>query len=228
MSKKSEAIKLRLGGKSYGEIQKLLNISSKGTLSYWFRNLNLPIKAKKILAKKVFNIQKRGLLEFNKRRTALIKEENQRILIQAQKEIPRLSRKDLLILGTALYWGEGTTREKQRGYQRIAFSNSDPEMVKVFMAYLRKVLEVKEDKIKAEIHTYPNLSKERATRFWSINTGLPTKRFYIYQRISGASRLVRPTNFLPYGTLNIRVNDRKLFSRIKGYIAGITAQSLLW
>ena len=225
MDKKSKAINLRLSGKSYGEIQKSLGITSKGTLSYWFKDLRLSSDARKLLETKILDAKKRGLFKFNKERTLLIKNEHQQILIQSQKEIPKLSKTDFLILGTALYWGEGTTREKQRGYQIVSFTNSDPKMIKIFMIYLRKILNVPENKIKPGIHIYPNLDREKTRRFWSLITNIPKERFYIFQNVSRASKHIRPENFLPYGTLNIRVNDRRLFNRIKGHIAGIISQS---
>ena len=228
MNKKLKAIQLRLGGRSYGEIQKSLDISSKGTLSYWFKNLILPLRARKRLKAKILDAKKRGLFKFNKERTLSIIKENQRILAESQGKIPKFSQTNLLILGTALYWGEGTTRVKQRGYQVVSFSNSDPEMIKIFMIYLRKILGIPENKIKPGIHIYPNLNPEKVKKFWSSITKLPKEKFYIFQNVSRASKFIRPKNFLPYGTLNIRVNDRRLFNKIKGYIAGISAQSLIY
>lgn len=49
---KEEAIALRRGGKSYSEITKALGIKSKGTLSLWFKNLDLSKKSKDLLEKK--------------------------------------------------------------------------------------------------------------------------------------------------------------------------------
>lgn len=41
------------------------------------------------------------------------------------KEIGRLSKRDLLILGCALYWAEGNKKERWS----VRFCNSDPEII---------------------------------------------------------------------------------------------------
>ncbi|MEX2055214.1 MAG: hypothetical protein WD972_03450, partial [Candidatus Andersenbacteria bacterium] len=133
MSKRAEATRLRLQGKSYGEIMKELNIPSKGTLSNWFYQLELSPKAKKRLQDNIELSHERGLFAFNKKRTKAIKIENKHILAEAAKNIPILTQKELLLIGAALYWAEGVNREPTKGYQTISFTNSDPQMVKVFI-----------------------------------------------------------------------------------------------
>ncbi len=223
-AKKARAVQLRLAGKSYGEITKILNVSSKGLLSYWFRDLVLPVKVRKKLSRKIAFARKRGFFRFNKERTAAILADNELVAKQAAASIKRLAKNELLLVGAALYWGEGTTKELEYGYQRISFSNSNPIMVKIFMRFLREILSVEDDKIKAGIHIHPNISAEAAKKFWSKVTGLDAGKFYIFNQISRASQLKRPPNFLPYGTINIRVSNRQLFYKIKGYINGIIAQ----
>ena len=49
-----KALKMRLEGKSYGEIKSFLGVP-KSTQSVWFKNLSLPTKAKSILVKKQAN-----------------------------------------------------------------------------------------------------------------------------------------------------------------------------
>ena len=220
---KAQAIKLRLSGRSYGEILKALNISSKGTLSVWFRGLRLSSGARKRLRKNIETAYKRGLFDFNKQRTQKIFAENKKILTESAKAIPELSQRDLLLIGAALYWCEGTTREKRLNH-RISFSNSDPRMISIFMKYLRETLEISEEKIYAEIHAYPNIDIPKAKQFWLEITRIMPDKLSIYFNVSKVSKFVRPKDFLPYGTLNIRVNNRQLFYRIKGYIQGIINQ----
>lgn len=65
-SKKVAAIKLRIQGKSYGEILKILDIPSKGTLSEWFRDIKLSASAKSRLQNNIDIARERGLFRFNK------------------------------------------------------------------------------------------------------------------------------------------------------------------
>ncbi len=220
---KGHAVELRQHGKSYGEIKKLLNIKSKGTLSYWFRNLELSQAAKKLLRENNLVAHQRGLFAFNKRRTNTILAENKKLFAEAAQSIPKISQRELALIGAALYWGEGTTRERRANHS-ISFTNSDHRMIQVFMRYLREVLLIPEERVFVAIHIHPNISESEARIFWSKATKLPPARFAIYRAISSAGNFKRPKNFLPYGTMNVRVHSRQLFHKMKGYIQGIISQ----
>lgn len=216
---------MRLDGKSYGEVMKALNLTSKGTLSFWFRNLKLTPEAKRKLRKNTLIAWKRKFFQFNKERTERINKENKDIEFEAGNSIPILSKRDLLLIGSALYWGEGTTREyKYNQMHRVSFSNSNPDMIRIFMRYLREILAVNEEQIHPEIQIHQNIEENKARIFWSKVTNLPKKRFYIYRPVNKSSKFIRPKHFLPYGTLNVRVYKRQLFYKIRGYIRGIVHQ----
>ena len=220
---KQKAIRLRLEGKSYTEILKKLQLKSKGTLSVWFHKLKLPKKSKMLLKENIDRATKHGLLEFNKKRSELIQEENNAAYNFGLNEIRKLNDRELLLLGAALYWGEGTKYERKNGSIALVFTNSDPDMIFVFMKFLRQILKIPEERIRAGIHMYSNVEADiRLTRlYWSKITNLPADRFYISQLISVASSLKRDKNGLPYGTLVIRINDRKIFFRVKGMMKGL-------
>ena len=225
-SKKDKAIKLRLEGKSYNEILKILDIPSKGTLNYWFKTLKLPCSAKQLLKQKIKIAKEKGLFRFNKERTKAIKFENENIRTLARMEIPKLNPKSLLLVGTALYWGEGLQSENFK-VSGISFVNSNPFMIRVFMRFLRETLLVSDERIKAHIRIHPNIKAVDAILFWHKITKLPRDRFRITHQISKASGFRRPNNSLPNGTLDIRVNKRILFYKLKGYIEGLSHQTNL-
>jgi transposase-like protein len=77
---KDRAIELRLEGKSYSQIKNTLGINSKGTLSLWFKNLELPANSIKLLEDTIARATEKGLLQFNTLRTQRIKEENNEAL----------------------------------------------------------------------------------------------------------------------------------------------------
>lgn len=218
---KQQAIKLRLQGKSYNEIKKILNIPSKGTLSYWFKNINLPDKAKKKLARNMELARQRGLLRYNNDRTKAILLENKHAHEEARKTIGTLSKRELLLVGAALYWGEGTKIGKNYSSNAIALSNSSPNLIAVFMRFIREILEIPEEKIRGGIQIHPNINSEEAKKFWSKITNLPKERFYTFQQVNRASRQKRSASQLPYGTISVRVNKRTMLHKILGYITGI-------
>jgi hypothetical protein len=221
-TKKEKAILLRSRGKSYGEIMKILGILSKGTLNYWFRDLKLNDIAKKRLKRITDQTKKKNLIGFNKRRTKAILKENKSIYKESERLIGRLSKRELLLIGVSLYWGEGVNKALVKGYQLVTFVNSDPNMVIVFIKFLREILCVEDNKIKPGIIIHPNVDANDAVIFWSHLTGLPKEQFWVSVAVSKASKHKRPSHSLVYGTIHLRVNNRRLFCMIRGYISGIS------
>lgn len=217
--KKKKAIKLRQKGYSYGQIIKDLDLSSKGTLSNWFKDVVLSEKAKEKLKNNYELSAKRGLDKFNKKRSYDISEQNTQAIVEGKKEIAVSEKKELLILGASLYWGEGT---KYIGkYPSLVFTNSDSEMIRMYMKFLRKGLCLDESKIKAGIHIHPYIKESEARRFWSKVSGLPENLFYIVNIISSASQGKRPRRRLPNGMIVIKVNRRQVFYRVIGMIEAL-------
>ena len=215
------ALALRLEGKTYGEIRTLFGIP-KSTLSVWFSKLKVGKKAQRILQSK----RKNGyfkLVEFNKIRTLNIVEENERIRKDYESKINKLNNRELMILGAALYWGEGykNFNLKRRAYPYISFGNSDPLMIKVFISFLERILKIDKSKIKCQIMIYPNINPLEALQYWQNITKVPAENFRTQMTVSRASQGKRPWNLLPYGTLQLRVNKRQNFFKIKGLIDGI-------
>ena len=171
------ALVLRLEGKSYGEIRQIFNLP-KSTLSTWFSNLKLNKEAKKILENKT----KEGylkLIEFNKTRTVNIKKENEDIRKNYEFRIKRLSDRELMIIGAALYWGEGykNFNPKKFSYPYISFGNSDPQMVLIFISFLEKVMCISKDKIRVQVMIYPNLNPSKSVNYWQQLTQIPKENF---------------------------------------------------
>lgn len=218
-----KALKLRLAGESYGEIRKSLGVS-KSTLSLWFKNLQLPSSAQKILKKKDIATRQQ-LLEFNRRRTEIITSENQKIRQKALDEINSISKNTLKLIGAALYWTEGYKFEKQKGTQYICFSNSDPCMIALFLQFLRKIIQIPEEKFRVAIHIYPDTNEKSSIKFWSQVTNIPQERFRITRQVSRASQGKRPFNSLPYGTLRLLVSGRQNCFQIQGWIDVLKQQS---
>jgi predicted DNA-binding protein YlxM (UPF0122 family) len=59
--------------------------------------------------------------------------------------------KNLKTAGIMLYWGEGS---QWQGEKIVDFANSKPEMVKVFLAFLRQVCGIDEKKLRIYLYAY--------------------------------------------------------------------------
>lgn len=87
-------------------------------------------------------------------------------------EIGQLSEREFLILGLALYAGEGT-----KGGNKVCFANTDPRMIWVFATWLRRFFEVDESRLRVKLYLHEGLDLEAAFRFWSELTGIPLDQF---------------------------------------------------
>lgn len=215
-----EAIRLRMLGKSYNEIAKDLDVA-KSLLSYWLKDLRLPVEARKILEAKS-NYSREKFAEYNRLKHERVQKENREIREKSISKINNLSNRELLLLGAALYWGEGYKRHSGKyPSPHISFSNSDPEMIKVFIRFAKEILKVPEEKIKPWIHLHPNIDSQSSIDYWSKIAKISKNRFSVTIQLSRASSGKRPTYLLPYGTLNLRVYSRQKFFEIMGFIDGI-------
>jgi len=215
---KNEAIKLRKRGKSIKDIAKKLKIA-KSTISLWCRDIELTSQQLSELHKKMIKggyigRMKGARMQFE-RRIKKIKEYNSKGI----EEIGKLSKRDILIAGIALYWGEGSKKRRC-----LSFCNSDPEMLKIFIKFLKEVLSVGKNRLKAwvcinEIHRN---RLEEVEDYWSKIIGISRSQF-IKTTFIKAKNKKRYNNFpTHYGTITIRVSaSADIFYKINGLIEGL-------
>ena len=225
-SDKSQALKLRLAGKSYSEIANSLGIP-KATLSGWFTGLQLPEQAKERLAKRVYQKAVSALIKRNHTQTNLAQQNAHNIRNNAKTEISDLNERDVFMLGVSLYWAEGYKRPivqngKVKTHHPVSLTNSDHELVKIFLKFLREICQVPEEKITGEIRVYDHHNQAYLLNFWSKATNIPFNRLKtIKNGVSISNQRIRPFNILPHGTIQIRVNSTNLYHKIMGWIEGL-------
>ncbi|TSC56915.1 MAG: Resolvase helix-turn-helix protein [Parcubacteria group bacterium Greene0714_21] len=225
-SDKEKALSLRLQGYSYNEITTKLGIP-KATLSGWFTGLVLSEKAHARIQRRVHEGSLRGLIKKNQLQTHLAQQQAKQIRKDAKLVIKKLSQRELLLIGTALYWGEGYKKPiikngKERTYHKISLSNTDPILVKVFLEFLKNILKIPESRVRAGVRIFKHTNEQTALKYWQEITGLPKNQFEkVYYGISKSSLGKRPYNRLPFGTIQISVGDTQNFHRIMGWIEGI-------
>jgi len=201
---------LRRKGMSLNEIVQEVGVS-KASVSLWVRDIELSDQQKRKLSahgRSIESIEKRRMNRINGTL------QRHRIIIDAAKEkIIALSKQELLLVGAALYWGEGGKTNK--GMARI--SNSDPAVIRFMMRFFREIFNVPAKKFRGHVHTFSHLNAEKAEKYWSRISGISHKQFYkTYSKPSIASK--GKSNSLPYGTFQIYVCDTRIFLTIKGWI----------
>lgn len=121
--------------------------------------------------------------------------------------------KNLKIAGIMLYWGEGS---QWQGEKIVDFANSKPEMVKVFLAFLRRVCGIDEKKLRVYLYAYSDQDIKKITNFWSKLTNIPLNQFskpYIREDYR-----LEKSGKMPYGLIHVRYYDKKLLLLILDWI----------
>ncbi len=207
---------MRMRGQSYTEISEGLGMS-KSTLSEWFRHLEVSKETQDKISARSKAASINALLKVNRERTLHAEERIRTSRSSSLKDIGKLSSRDLLIMGTLLYWTEGHKRpimfhEKARTYHPVSFTSSDPEKVKLFLRFIREYCKVEEEKITADIRIFNQAEKARILDFWSKATGLMYSNF---------RKIYKSKVNIPYGIIQIRINDTALYHKIMGWIEGL-------
>jgi hypothetical protein len=202
IKEKEEAIRLRKLGKSYKEIRSIIPVS-KGSLSLWLRDH--PLSHKKLRELRDWNM---GRIEHYQETRKKQREAKLVEIYKNQKgEILPLSHRELLIAGLFLYWGEGG---KSILSTQLAFSNTDPAMIKFFINWLEEIFGFKREKIKIRMHFYKDMDVKKETDYWAKTLKISKGQFKKpYIKDSKFSSLSYKRGF-GHGTCNVLVYDAML------------------
>jgi len=213
LSLKEKAINYRKRGYSYNMISEKLGLS-KSTLSNWLKEI--PYKPSKEALRRIqLAPVKSAQLAHNRKVTNIIA-----IKELAKKELGRLTKRDLWLLGIGLYLGEGS-----KLYERIRVINSDPGIIKLAIKWFREICGLKNENLSIAIHAYPDNNIKDTINYWSKVTRIPKKQFektQVDRRINKSGKKKRK---LPYGTAHLYIKSRgekefgrSLHRRIMGWI----------
>lgn len=174
---KKAAIQLRQKGATYNEIRKHFGVQlPKSTLFHWFRNISLNEIAKKKLDEKQKNslktAQKNSVLARRLKRNQYLND-----LLQKNKYlIDLLKNKDVAKIALSiLYLGEGSKNPKRGS---IAFGNSDPRVIKLFLKLLKQCYAIDNKKFRCTVQCRADQGTQQLENFWSAVTKIPLNQFY--------------------------------------------------
>lgn len=111
-----------------------------------------------------------------------------------------------------LYWAEGC-----KGRVTVKFANSDPDMVKLFLPFLREICGIWENRLKLLVHMYPDHDERHLIAFWSHVTKVPKENFYKSFVHEGKKGTYKKKS--EHGTITVNYSDKKVLDRINSWIA---------
>ncbi|KKU45706.1 MAG: hypothetical protein UX64_C0025G0004 [Microgenomates group bacterium GW2011_GWC2_46_7] len=159
---------------TYSEILKLVPVA-QSSISLWCKD----IKLGQIQIDRIQKIRAEGVkLGARNRHDAATKLKKQ-IITRATNEIKTVSKKELWLIGIALYWAEGSKQSLKAASQGVKFTNSDPNMIKIFDTWLTQIVKVDLHNINYEIYLHESLSSEksRVIEYWSNILEKPINKF---------------------------------------------------
>ncbi len=195
MNAKQKAIELRQAGYSYRYIHEKTGLA-KSTLSYHLATV--PFTPNAYTQKEKKQAQQKSAETKHRQKVSRINTAEQ----IAQKEIGKLSKRDIFMAGIALYIGEGS---KTQNIVRLV--NSDVRVIGLFLRWL-EVIGVPLSHVKARIHAYPTTDFKKAQEYWSNHTHIPASQFQspCIDRRQGKDKKRAGTH--EWGTLHLTVGAR--------------------
>lgn len=214
---KERAQQLRkIKGMSIKEISEALG-ANKSTVSNWCKNIFLNDKQIKRLMDKQREAGLKGSLEYSEK-TRNLRLQREKINKEiGKRDIGKLSKRDLYVLGLALYWAEGY----KKGNEEVGFTNSDPQMINLVIKWFGEVFGInkKDFILRISINEIHECRIVEILKFWSVHTKIPFDQFSKTSFIKSASKKVYSNTESYYGILRIKVRRGvNLRNRILGAI----------
>ncbi len=216
-TEKQLAIQLRKQGLTYTEILKEVPIA-KSTLSVWLKDIGIakPQTQRLTLQRKLAQIKASEAC----RNIRVVREKE--IIEAAKQEIQNISKRELWLIGIAIYWAEGSKQKTHNVSQGVSFGNSDPKMVLLFKRWMEECCDVANERFYYRICIHKTADIAKAKKFWSELIGEDIEKLYLKNH--NPKTTIRKNTSNDYiGLLRIDVTrSTDLNRKIRGWTLGIT------
>lgn len=199
-----QALELRKQGKSYSQIREELKLS-KSTLSVWLKKYPLS-------RERINELRGRSEARIEKYRQTMQRKRDTRLAQYYKEEKEKwlpLSARELFLSGLFLYWGEGG----KTIHGQVSINNTDPEVLKFVLYWIRFSLKVPKDKIQVYLHLYTDMDIQQEIRFWGKQLNMH-RRYFAKPYIKKSTRAGLTQKGFGHGTCGLRVNNTVLKERI--------------
>lgn len=190
---RERARELRRAGMTYSEISEALGVDlPKSTLNNWVSDVLLTPEQQQRIIEKDREAAARGRQGGRWGGAAGFNREMKRRRIEAarQKAIPivrELARDHnaLMLMASALYMGEGAKADDQ-----FWIGNSDPQIIRAWLAILRKTFRIDESKFRCQLAISLGMDEEALKVYWSSVTVIPLSQFIksSVKKVSGSRK----------------------------------------
>ena len=226
MAKFKERIKvrqLRLEGASINDIAQKLGLS-KSTVSYWCKDIRLsPQQIEKLVQRQLSASYKGRLKAVEKKRFNRLQEIEQ-LKWSGRKEIGKLNKREFLMAGLGIYWGEG-----YKSLTTAAITSSDLKIILFMLKWFKETCQIpaKDLIFRVGLNASHKHRVQVVEKYWSEKTGIPLNQFTKTTLIKTITKKIysHPDNY--YGTLRVCVRrSSRLQRKILGWIEGLTISAV--
>lgn len=220
---KIDARLLRQQGVSIKKIAKLLLVSIS-SVSVWCRDIVFSEEEKKKIFANGYIMGTRARFEAIERRKEAKKKEVTNIRTTAKKEVGALTHRELFLVGTALYWGEGFKKDSL-----VGLANTSPYIIKLYIRWLKQCFHIKQEDliVRVTINYERVIETERIEKYWSQQLEIPRSQFSkCYYQKTKLKKIYSDASGYK-GVIRIKVRKSiSLLRKIEGYIHALEEESL--
>lgn len=205
--KKKRAIILRKTGKSYREIEKILNVR-RSTLSGWLKNIILSENQRQKLHKKWLKalVKARSMASEVHRNGRLNRIKKVRDDVEIFSSNIRIDDQLGEIIFATFYQAEGVKKENA-----VVFANSNPFILKSIYLLFEKTYKIDKSKLRCCLHLRSDQSEIAMKKYWSKLLNIPQPQF---NKTQFDKRVIKPTYSTYKGVCVIIYLDMNLQRRI--------------
>jgi hypothetical protein len=216
----AQAREMRARGQTYNEIAAELGVS-KGSVSLWVRDMP---RSGRLSYEEYRKRNAEGVSRYWQAEGLRRESKRQAVRASAAAEIGTLNHRELLIAGAIAYWCEGSKTKPHRRSEQIAFINSDPHLIRLFLQFLAAA-GVARDRLVCRLYIHESADVAEAQKFWLDVTELPDTQFRRPTLKRHNPRTVRKNTGQNYhGCLVIRVlQSAELYRQIEGWASAAMA-----
>jgi hypothetical protein len=212
------ATELRLAGRSRREIQQILDIRSNATLNDALRGLR-PLSWTQHISYEDYRARQAAGVNRYWRAERIRREAHKAEVIErCTQEVGRLSRREAVVAAAVAYWCEGTKSKAWRQLDRVTFVNSDPSLIRFFLAFL-EVVGVASNRVICRVLIHESGDAGAAEQFWQNVAGVPASQFRRTTLKRHVAKTIWPAGQTGYrGCLVVSVlGGRDLYLQIEGW-----------
>ena len=125
-------------------------------------------------------------------------------------------------IGVVLYWGEGAKIKPWGGHRKLAFTNMDPQMLRLFREWLLNHAAVNPADIVYDLYIHRDADIRRARTHWARLLEIGETRIRVYFKPPNPLTRRKRVGNVYYGVMRLGVRrSTLLLHRIEGWIQGI-------